>query len=482
MPRSSSRSSLVPLARLAALSLVSLAGCVGDAGEPLGEAVSPVVVCHASPTVEGIDVSEFQGTIDWAQVKGSGRAWAYARISDGSYMDKTFDANWPAMKAAGVLRGAYQFFEPGQDPTTQANTVVAKIGKLGAGDLPAMIDVEATGGQSAATIAAHIATWISVVEKGTGKKPIIYTGKYFWQDNVADTNQFVGYDLWLAAYVSGCPNTPDAWSDWKIWQYTSTGSIAGISGNVDHDVYAGTLADLQKLAGAGVDYAAKYVSQSWPLASTSLKMTAGQTVAADITLQNVGGKAWDSNTKLATSNPRDRASAFVASDWPSDHRLDVVSGTVAPGASYKFTFSFHAPTTPGSYHEFFNLVEEGTAWFSDSSQGGPADNVIEAWIEVAPGPAGSDAGPAPSDGGTAGDAGSGGDGGSGSDGGALPDAGSNPDGGASGDGGHVDLITSDTNGSGGCSSAPARRGSGGTLALGAFGVAIGLAASRRRRP
>jgi lysozyme len=476
MPRSPSRSSLVLLAfsALAALSFVSLAGCAGDVGqEPLGEGVSPVVVCHASPTVEGIDVSEFQGAINWAQVKASGRAWAYARISDGSYMDKTFDANWPAMKAAGVLRGAYQFFEPGGDATAQANTVVSKIGKLGAGDLPAMIDVEATGGQTAATIASKIATWISIVEKGTGKKPVIYTGKYFWQDNVADTSQFVGYDLWLAAYVSGCPNTPDAWSDWKIWQYTSTGSISGISGNVDHDVYAGTLADLQKLAGAGVDYAAKYVSQSWPLASTSLKMTAGQTIAADITLQNVGGKAWDANTKLATSNPRDRASVFAASDWLSDHRLDAVSGSVAPGASYKFTFSFHAPSTPGSYHEFFNLVEEGTTWFSDPSQGGPADDVMEAWIEVAPGPAGGDAGPA-------------------DDGGAATDAGPSTDSGAAGDGatssdaaprgndGHADLIT-DTSSSGGCSSVPARGGAGGTVALGALGLSLALAASRRRR-
>jgi GH25 family lysozyme M1 (1,4-beta-N-acetylmuramidase) len=240
-------------ALLLATSAIGPTGCViepgGSEGE-IGSQAEPVVVCHSSPVVQGIDVSSWQGSIDWAKVKGSGRAWAYARVSDGTgYVDPYFAKNWPAMKAAGVLRGAYQFFEPAQSATAQANLVVAKIGKLGAGDLPAMIDVEATGSQSASTIASKIATWISVVQKGTGKTPIIYTGKYFWQDHLADTKEFDSYSLWLAAYVSGCPNTPGAWSDWKIWQYTSTGSIPGISGNVDHDVYAGTLGELQKLAG-----------------------------------------------------------------------------------------------------------------------------------------------------------------------------------------------------------------------------------------
>ncbi len=466
MSRRRARSSLASLP----VALVALAavGCGADAGqEPLGEQESPVVVCHASPTVEGIDVSEFQGSINWSQVKGSGRAWAYARIGDGTYMDSTFDANWPAMKAAGVLRGAYQYFEPGEDPTTQANIVVSKIGVLGAGDLPAMIDVEATGGQTATTIAAHIATWLSVVEKGTGKKPIIYTGKYFWQDHVADTTQFNGYSLWLAAYVSGCPDTPDAWSDWKIWQYTSTGSIPGISGNVDHDVFAGTLADVQALAGAGAAYAAKYVSQSWPLASSAMTMTAGQTVAASITLKNVGTKAWDSSTKLATSNPRDRASAFQASDWLSANRLDAVTGTVAPGASYKFTFSFHAPSAPGSYHEYFNLVEDGVAWFSDPGQGGPADDVMEAWIEVT---ADGDAGVGGDGGAAGGDAGVGGDGG-------LVGDGATGDGALHADGGDVAMLGNSRH-SGGCSSG-GRRGGGAGLAM--LGVGLAAIAAWRRR-
>jgi protein-S-isoprenylcysteine O-methyltransferase Ste14 len=63
-----------------------------------------------------------------------------------------------------------------------------------------MIDVEATGGQSGATIAAKVRHWLQIVEKGTGRRPIIYTGSYFWQDHVGDTS-FGSYPIWIAAYV-----------------------------------------------------------------------------------------------------------------------------------------------------------------------------------------------------------------------------------------------------------------------------------------
>lgn len=111
-------------------------------------------------------------------------------------------------------------------------------------------------------------------------------------------------------------------------------------------------------------------------------MKTGQTVAADITLKNSGTKTWDANTRLGTTQPRDRSSAFADGGWLGPNRAARVAGTVPPGGTWKFAFNFHAPPTPGSYHEFFSLVQEGVAWFSDPGQGGPADNQIEAWIEV----------------------------------------------------------------------------------------------------
>jgi uncharacterized protein (TIGR03382 family) len=130
------------------------------------------------------------------------------------------------------------------------------------------------------------------------------------------------------------------------------------------------------------DYAAQFVSQSFPLASSALAMVEGQTIASYIELKNVGTKSWDSNTRIGTTEPRDRDSVFADSSWVSPNRLAQVSGTVAPGSTYKFTFNFHAPNKTGTYLEYFGVVEDGVAWFGDPGQGGPPDNDLEAQIVV----------------------------------------------------------------------------------------------------
>ncbi len=359
-----------------------LAGCAPqDAEENLGETSEEVVVCPGPNLVYGIDVSVFQGNINWDQVK-TAKDFAIARVSDGSYLDTKFAQNWSGMKNAGIIRGAYQFFEPGEDPTTQANILLQKMTGFGPGDLPPMLDVEVTGGQSAATITAHIHTWVNVVKAATGRTPIIYTGKYFWDPNV-QTSDFSSFPLVIAAYVKpNCPNTPAAWNKWAMWQYSSSGNVPGIGGNVDLDEFNGTLADLKKLAGNDADWGAAYVSQSFPLASSPLVMTVNESVPANMVLKNTGKKAWDTNTRLATTKPRDRSSVFVAPDWVGPNRLSEAKMPVAPGSNYKFEFTLHAPDKPGTYFEYFGMVEEGVAWFSDPGQGGPQDDVFEAQIQV----------------------------------------------------------------------------------------------------
>jgi len=361
--------------------LALIVGCSSGPGdERIGTVEQEVVVCAKGETVPGIDVSYWQGAINWDAVKGSGKAFAIARISDGTYLDTHFDTNWAEMKRVGLIRGAYQFFRPGQDVNRLADIVIGKVGRLGDGDLPVTIDVEATDGQSAATIVSKMKTWIAKVEAGTGKKPIIYSGKYFWQDNVGNSKDFLDHLLWIPAYGPTCPNLPDGvWSTWAFFQYTDSSTVPGISGGVDGDKFNGSLADLQRLAG-GMDYAAQFVSQSWPFATMAFPMTVGESRDAYIELKNVGGKAWDANTKLATTVERDRSSPFTGPSWISASRLAAVSGTVPPGGTYKFQFKWHAPLMPGSFDEHFGLVQEGVAWFGD--QGGPADGTIEAKIDV----------------------------------------------------------------------------------------------------
>jgi lysozyme len=231
----------------AAMVVVSsgLFGCGGSgSGGAVGNTQQGISNSCGAPSngpVQGFDVSRYQGNFNWNR----GVAFGYASIGDGTgFSDPLFGSNWANMQAAGVLRGAYQFFEPGQDATAQANLMVAAVGQLGPGDLPCMIDVEVTGGQSGATIAANVRTWINIVHAGTGLTPMIYTGPYFWDDNVGDTS-FGDIPLWIADYGPSCPAVPNGWSRWTIWQYGDSG------GSLDQDVFNGSLSDLQALSGGG---------------------------------------------------------------------------------------------------------------------------------------------------------------------------------------------------------------------------------------
>lgn len=376
-----------------------VAACSGSPYEATDESQDAVRVCPGASTVEGIDVSYYQKTINWPQVKASGVAFAVTRISDGlNFPDSEFANNWAGIQSVGLVRGAYQYFEPGQDALAQADMVVQRVGRLGVGDLPVQLDMEATGGQSSATIASKMKIWMDRVTAGTGKRPFVYTAKYFWNDNVGSTD-FSADRLWVANYGVTCPDLPDAWGNWSIWQYSSTGSVPGIGGDVDLDKFNGTLDDLRRIAGSSPFYAAQYVSQSFPLASAGMTMMGNAKVPAYIELRNTGTKTWDSNTRLATSNPRDRPSAFASADWIDASRLAAVQGTVAPGETYRFQFTLQAPTAAGVYAEHFNVVQEGVAWFSDPGQGGPPDNQLQNRITVMS--TGIDGGGGASDGGVA---------------------------------------------------------------------------------
>ena len=170
----------------------------------------------------------------------------------------------------------------------------------------------------------------------------------------------------------------------------------------------GTCVETQRIAYAkavlaaygAIPWGATFVSQSWPLASQpALTVACGQSVAAKLVLTNTGVNPWDGSTRLGTTMPRDRASIFAGSDWVAPNRAAEITGTVAPGAKGTFAFSFTGPTgaacVPGTYKEYFGIVQDGVAWFSDNGDGGPPDDQLEALIQLVPGAAtGSDAGSA----------------------------------------------------------------------------------------
>jgi lysozyme len=261
--------------------------------EKTGSSSAPVTVCAGASTVKGVDVSVYQGSVNWSSVKAAGYDFGIARVSDGTANpDSTFAGNWSGMKAAGVVRGAYQYFRASVDPTAQADLVVSSEGTLEAGDLSPVADIETLDGESGATLVANLATWVSVIKSKTGRTPIIYTAPGFW-DDLPSTGQFSDVTLWVANWEVSCPDTPTPWTSWTFWQNADNGSVSGISGAVDTDEYNGTLAQLQASSGPA-PYGAQFVSQSFPLATTTHEHDrAGEVIPSDIELKNVGSKTWD---------------------------------------------------------------------------------------------------------------------------------------------------------------------------------------------
>jgi lysozyme len=201
----------------------------------------------AESQATGIDVSHFQGTVNWTEVAGSGVAFAFAKATDGiTYVDPDFAVNWPAMQSAGLLRGAYHFYEPADDPASQAQNFLSTV-SLASGDLPPVLDVETLGDVSSGELWSGVAAWLQAVQAATGRQPILYLAPEFWDDNSPDL-ALTSYPLWLADYASQ-PTLPNGWTTWHFWQHSETGTVPGVSTSVDLDLFNGTLAQLQEWLG-----------------------------------------------------------------------------------------------------------------------------------------------------------------------------------------------------------------------------------------
>jgi len=221
--------------------------------EEPGEVTEPVVVCADGPTVPGVDVSKWQGSINWPAVAGDGQKFAFIRVSDGlGYIHAYYETNWQHAQDAGLIVGAYQYFRPGRDATEQANILLDRMGPLQADDLPPVLDVETMDGYSSTHVRTRIREWIERVESVTGLRPIIYTGYYFWRDEVGASAEWNDHPLWLAQYGRTCPTIPDQWSSWAFWQTSETGRVSGVSGGVDTNLFNGDSAALMALTRGGV--------------------------------------------------------------------------------------------------------------------------------------------------------------------------------------------------------------------------------------
>jgi len=235
--------------RRAAIALVLCAACTTGRTSD-NDVQQAATVCGGSAVVNGMDVASYDDVTDWAAAKASGIQFAFIRVSDGlQYPDPTFADKWPAAKAAGMLRGAYQYFRPAEDPIAQADLLLNATGPLMPGDLPPVLDLEVNGGLTQAQVTAAVKQWIDHVTAAIGRPPIVYAGLYSWPDLTGGAD-FTTSPLWIAQYTSAaCPNIPGPWTKWLFWQDTASGSAAGVTGSaLDLDVFDGTYTDLVAFA------------------------------------------------------------------------------------------------------------------------------------------------------------------------------------------------------------------------------------------
>jgi GH25 family lysozyme M1 (1,4-beta-N-acetylmuramidase) len=213
-----------------------------------GDAATPAALVPAQPVgaVPGIDVSHWQGSIDWAQVAAAGTRFAIAKATQGrAYVDPQYGINKAGAELNGIVFGAYHFADPDNthnDAVREANHFV-DTAQLGPGNLIPVLDIERTGGLTQAKVTAWILDWLDRVTERVGVRPMVYTSPNGWLNRTGDTTAVAaaGYTvLWVAHWGVAEPRLPAAdWNGngWTFWQYTSQGSVPGIIGNVDLDWY-----------------------------------------------------------------------------------------------------------------------------------------------------------------------------------------------------------------------------------------------------
>ena len=233
---------------MAAATAVTLAGCGGGSdifasggGLHRSQFTGPFPQDFA---IHGIDVSKYQGDIDWQAVHDSGVQFAWLKATEGAdHIDSKFLQNWVAAKAAGVPRGAYHFVywcRPWQEEIAAFERNVP----VEADALPPVLDVEATPDSRTCKrvlyrdeVLPEMAAMLAELEHHYGKRPVVYTSVDFYQA-ILQPNEFSDYPIWIRS-TKYSPHVKYGDRKWHFWQYQSDGLVPGIAGKVDRNAFFG---------------------------------------------------------------------------------------------------------------------------------------------------------------------------------------------------------------------------------------------------
>jgi lysozyme len=199
--------------------------------------------------IQGIDISHYQGVIDWEQLRNAMINKAPVRFviiksTEGSTLiDENFKDNFYNAREYGFIRGAYHFYSTKSEARQQAYHFLRNV-QLEEGDLPPVLDVEhVPEGMQTQEFQKEILTWLHVVEDHYHVKPILYTYYKFKEKYLSD-QRFDSYPYWIAHYYV---DKMEYKGEWKFWQHTDAGRLPGIKGYVDFNLYNGSYYDLKQL-------------------------------------------------------------------------------------------------------------------------------------------------------------------------------------------------------------------------------------------
>jgi len=194
--------------------------------------------------VHGVDVSKFQGEIDWRKLKSGGVSFAFIKATEGrDHLDINFKDNWNAAKRAGVPRSAYHFYYFCSTAREQANWFIRNVPKDPAA-MPPVLDAEwnpqsknCKTKPSPSRVRSEFRIFLKILENHYGKRPIIYTAPDFYEDNFKGS--FRNETFWLRTVIAH-PRAKYPGRRWLFWQYTGTGRMDGVVGNIDINVFNGS--------------------------------------------------------------------------------------------------------------------------------------------------------------------------------------------------------------------------------------------------
>jgi lysozyme len=197
--------------------------------------------------VRGVDVSHHQGPIDWARVRGSGKAFAFIKATEGAdFRDTRFSENWREARAQGLVTGAYHFFTFCSPGVAQAENFLA-VAPLDAPVLPLAVDVEFTGNcvgwESVEEIRRELQAFVGRVQARVGQSPLLYTTEEVRLELIPV--ELHEHPYWLRSLWG----EPGGAARLQFWQYSDTGKVPGITGEVDLNVFMGALPAWQVLVG-----------------------------------------------------------------------------------------------------------------------------------------------------------------------------------------------------------------------------------------